>query len=52
MIERSKVSLTQITLTYKNETIELTKDPETKQWTGKGKIGGITAAQMIGIPTA
>lgn len=47
MIERSKVSLTQITLSYKNETIELIKDPETKQWTGKGKIGGITAAQIV-----
>ena len=48
MIQRSKVSLTHITLSHKNETIELTKDRETGEWSGKGKIAGTTAAELIG----
>lgn len=48
VIERSKVSLTHIILSHKNETIELFKDKETGQWSGKGGIAGTTAAKLIG----
>lgn len=48
MIERSKVSLTQIVLTYRNETITLTKDPATKQWHGTGRIAGTSGADLVG----
>lgn len=48
VIQRSKVSLTHIILSHKHETIELFKDKETGQWSGKGKIAGTTAAELIG----
>ena len=48
MIQRSKVSLTQITLSYRNEVITLTKDPATKQWKGTGKIAGTSGSDLVG----
>lgn len=48
MIERSKVSLTQINLSYRNETITLTKDPATKQWRGTGKIANTSGSNLVG----
>lgn len=51
MIQRSKVSLNCITLSYKNEVIELTKDKETGQWSGKGRIAGTTGAELVGSNT-
>lgn len=48
VIQRSKVSLTHIMLSYRHETIELFKDKETGEWTGRGKIAGTSAAELIG----
>ena len=48
MIERSKKSLNHITLSYKHETIELIKDKETGQWSGRGRIAGTTGADLVG----
>lgn len=48
VIQRSKVSLTHIILSHKNDTIELFKDKETGQWSGKGRIGNTTAADIVG----
>ena len=47
-IQRSKVSLTHITLSHKNETITLTKDPDTKTWRGTGRIAGTSGADLVG----
>ena len=47
MAQRSKVALTQMCLSYRNETIELTKDKATKQWSGKGELAGIKAEHLI-----
>ena len=48
MIQRSKVSLSEIVLSYRNETITLTKDPATKQWRGSGRIAGTSGADLVG----
>ena len=48
MIERSKKSLNYITLSYKNETIELIKDKETDTWSGRGRIAGTSGADLVG----
>lgn len=47
MAKRSKVALTQICLSHRNELLELTKDRATKQWSGKGELAGIKAEQII-----
>ena len=47
MAKRSKVALTQMVLSYRNEAVELTKDRQTKQWSGKGQLAGIKAEQII-----
>ena len=47
MAKRSKVALTQICLSHRNEVLELTKDRATKQWSGKGQLAGIKAEQII-----
>ena len=47
MAKRSKVALTQMCLTHKQEAIELTKDRATKLWRGKGQLAGIKAEQIV-----
>ena len=47
MAKRSKVALTQMVLSHRNDTIELTKDRATKLWSGKGELAGIKAEQII-----
>ena len=47
MAKRSKVALTQMCLSYRNETIELTKDRATKIWSGKGQVAGIKAEHVV-----
>lgn len=47
MAKRSKVALTQICLSHRNEVLELTKDRATKLWSGKGQLAGIKAEQII-----
>ena len=47
MAKRSKVALTQMCLSYRNEAIELTKDKATKLWSGKGQLAGIKAEHIV-----
>jgi hypothetical protein len=47
MAKRSKVALTQMTLSHKQDVIELTKDRQTKLWSGKGQVAGIKAEQIL-----
>ena len=47
MAKRSKVALTQICLSYRNEAIELTTDKATKLWSGKGQLAGIKAEHIV-----
>ena len=47
MAKRSKVALTQICLSHRNELLELTKDRATKLWSGKGQLAGIKAEQIV-----
>ena len=43
----SKSTTTRIVLTYKNDTMEMDKDPEDKSWCIKGRINGYTDDQLI-----
>ena len=47
MAKRSKVALTQMVLSHRNDAIELTKDRATKQWSGKGELAGIKAEHIV-----
>jgi hypothetical protein len=47
MAKRSKVALTQMVLSHRNDAIELTKDRTSKLWSGKGQLAGIKAEQII-----
>lgn len=47
MAKRSKVALTQMCLSHKSEAIELSKDKQTKLWSGKGQLAGIKAEQIV-----
>ena len=47
MMKVSKSSTYRIILTYKNDTIEMEKDPEDKSWQIKGRINGYTDDQLI-----
>ena len=47
MVKRSKTSLSQIGLSFRNEAIELSKDKKSKLWSGKGEVAGVTADQII-----
>lgn len=46
-IKLSKAAVKEITLTYKNDTLRLTKDPEDKSWQIEGKLNDYTADQLI-----
>lgn len=43
----SKSTTNRIVLTYKNDVMELDKDPEDKSWQIKGQINGYTDDQLI-----
>mgnify|MGYP003348992744 FL=1 len=47
MMKVSKSSTYRIILTYKNDTMELEKDPDDKSWQIKGRINGYTDDQLI-----
>lgn len=47
MAKRSKVALTSIVLSHRNDVMELTKDRQTKQWRGSGQVAGVKADTII-----
>ena len=47
MLKISKSTTYRIVLTYKNDVMELDRDPEDKSWQIKGRINGYTDDQLI-----
>ena len=47
IMKTSRSTTTRIVLSYKNDVMELDKDPEDKSWQIKGRINGYTDDQLI-----